>query len=452
MFMESERRLSPGQQRLWFLEQLNEAKGLYNEYACARISGPLNVPAMYQALMELTRRHESLRWVVKSDQGTCVATVRKPSGPDWLVTIHLGEIAEPEERERLYRHYATQATRRPFDLAAGPLWRVLLFRVSRNKFALTVVMHHIISDGWSMQILVEDLCQTYCAMVLGKPLSPTCANYVSGSGHEIQHSDHLQYWVTKLANSPPAVSLPVHRRWPAVRTFVGKKQYFTFNEDISALIRTRIREANATPFIYLLTLWTAYLGMSAGSRDLVIGTTTDGRSEKGTERLIGFFVNTLAIRTEIRPSDSFAEYLKQVRAVSLEALDHRGARFEQVVRALNLPRLPNRQPLFEVMFIYVNMPVLALRLPDVEVRLTPEDVTLGLCKFDLVISFWEDGSFFRGLIDYSLELYDPSEINTHVNRFLQFATRAVENSDYLLRQLIAGRQTPNSIVEELQSS
>src|SRR5579862_1794271 len=260
--MESTRRLSPGQHRLWFLEQLNEANGLYNEYACARISGPLNVPAMYQALMELTRIHESLRWVVKCDQGTCVATVRPPAIPRWLVTVHLDEIAEVEEREQLYRHYATQVARRPFDLAAGPLWRVLLFRFSRNNFALTIVMHHIISDAWSMQILVEDLCQAYRAMVLGEALSPKCADYIPGMNHETQCSHHVQYWVKKLANSPPPVSLPVHRCWPVVRTFTGKKQYFTLDEDTSALLRARIREAHATPFIYMLALWTAYLGIS----------------------------------------------------------------------------------------------------------------------------------------------------------------------------------------------
>ena len=451
MSIDRRRRLSAGQERLWFLQRLTGASGLYNEYACARISGRLNMAAMCQALTEIMRRHESLRWVVQDDRGSCVAIARDDPFPDWLQIVNLDQITDDPERERMYRRYATEATQLPFDLTAGPLCRVLLFRFSQCKFAIAVVMHHIISDAWSMHILVEDLCRTYRTMSCGTPGAWAEADYNPNCGSSTEGDEHLHYWIEKLAHPPQPVLLPIHRPWPAVRTFAGAKKYFTLEANASASLRIRTREAHMTSFIYLLALWTAYLGMVAGARDLVIGTTTGGRHDKGTERLIGFFVNTLAIRTEIRPSDSFTQYLKQVRAITLDALDHREARFERVVQVLQLPRQPNRQPLFEVMFVYVNTPVLDLALEGVEVRLSPEDIAVGLSKFGLVISFWEDGTSIRGLIDYSLELYDSSEIGAHVTQFQQFVSRTVNQPDQPLSELLSTSRVPLSIVEELRS-
>jgi hypothetical protein len=446
------RRLSAGQERLWFLQQLNGATGLYNEHASIRFSGRLSIPALHQSVAAVARIHESLQWTVRDDGDAPVAIAGEEPRRGWVDTIDLEGLPTAEERERAYRQCATEAARRPFQLSAGPLWRVLLFRFSPCEFALAVVMHHIISDSWSMQILVEDLCRAYRAITGGTPPSCGRVDYDSVSAPAAADEDALRYWKDMLADAPTPVSLPAHRPRSSVRRFAGAKQYFTLDEQTTASLRAYVRAEHATPFIVLLALWKAYLGMSTGARELVVGTTTAGRQKKEMERLIGFFANTVAIRTAFRSSDSFRQFVSHVRAVALQALEHQTVPFDQVVRALNLSRSPNRQPLFEVMFIYVNTPVLELALPGVSARLTPEDIALGLSKFDLVISFCETPQAVQGLIDYSVESYNAGEIRAHLDRFRTFAARALADPDSAIRDLVPIEGPPAAAIADLQSA
>jgi hypothetical protein len=460
MYAQQRRRLNAGQERLWFLQQLNAASGaggLYNEHVSVRFEGPLNVPAMHQALGEVVRRHESLRWVIESERGSYVAVARDEPFEQCVRMIDLEAIADPAERERIYRRCATEAAREPFDLATGPLFRIVLFRLSGRELAMAVVMHHIITDSWSMNILVEDLCNAYSSISVGRPSTGGEVDYRDAPDTGLAHGaavmlEQLTYWTTKLANAPPSVSLPTHRPRPDPRTFAGAKQYFTLPCETIAPMRACMREERVTRFILLLALWNAYLGASAGRRDLVVGVTTAGRDRKEVERRLGFFANTMALRTELSVSDSFRHYLRQVRAAALEGLDHQQIPFERVVHALRLPRAANRQPLFEVMFVYVNTAVLGFEMPGVNVRLTPEDITLGLTKFDLVLCFWEQGAKIQGLIDYSTELYDGPEIGTHIARFQTFAARALADPDRAIDELAPIDHVPTRVIEDLRSA
>lgn len=449
--MNRSRRISPGQERLWFLNQLNGASALYNEYACARISGPFHLPAIHQALATICERHESLRWSIQEDRGSCCAIANGHRSSEWLHTVDLDGLQNEQAREQAYQHAATEATLRPFHLEAGPLWRVFLFRLSMREFAIIIIMHHIISDAHSLDILVQEFCRIYDSHCRGTPHGLPPVDYSTRYFFSSCRDEDLQYWVKKLADAPIPVSLPTHRRRPAVRTFAGAKKYFSLPGEITFLIRSRLREAHVTPFVYLLALWTAYLGTVAGAHDLVVGTTIAGR-QKDAENLVGFFVNTLAVRTPVLATRSFAQHLQTIRTVALEALDHRDARFEQVVQALRLPRRSNRQPLFEVMFTYVNNPVLELKLPGIRARLTPEDVNHGYSKFDLILSFWDNDESIGGLFDYSLELYDTSEIATHISTFKAFASGAASHPDRALHELIPAASVPVSLVAELRST
>lgn len=461
MHARQRRRLSAGQERLWFLQRLNEAQGacgLYNEHVCVRFDGPLNVPAMHQSIAEVVRRHESLRWVIESERGYYVAVARdEPPFERCVRTIDLEAIADPAERELTYRRSATEAARASFDLEAGPLFRVVLFRLSARELAMAVVMHHIVTDAWSMQILVEDLCHAYSSISGGLPGAAGEIDYGDAPDSALENGDaatleQLTYWTARLADAPPSVSLPTHRPRPDTRTFAGAKQYFTLHEETIASMRTRMREERITRFILLLALWNAYLGASAGRADLVVGVTTARRDSKEVERRLGFFVNTMALRTRLSVSDSFRSYLRQLRAAVLEALDRQRIPFERVVQALQLPRSANRQPLFEVMFVYVNTAALDLAIPGVNVRLTPEDIVLGLTKFDLVLSFWERDGRIQGLIDYSTELYDGPEIGAHIARFQTFAARAVADPDRAIGELVPIEHVPTRVVEDLCSA
>jgi hypothetical protein len=450
------RRLSAGQERLWFLQRFNAAAGidgLYNEYASVRFDGVLNVAAMCQAFAAVARRHESLRWLVEDERGSCVAVARDEPFPTCVRLIDLTAGGDMTVRERACRRYASDAARVPFDLGAGPLFRVLLFRLSGQEWAMALVMHHIITDTWSIQIVVEDVCRAYAAIVTGRPAAIGDLDYgeppsEEARGDELERTE-LAYWTAKLASVPEPVSLPRHRPCPERRTFVGAKQYFALRDETIAPLRARMREERVTFFMLWLAIWKAYLGLVAGRRDLVVGATIAER-DKAAERRIGYFANTLAIRTALRPSEPFRSYLRDVRTAVIEALDHRQVPFERVVRALKLPRAANRHPLFEVMFVVVSAPVLDIALPGVAVRLTPDHITLGLSKFNLALSCWQRGAGVEGLMDYSTELYDAREMAAHVARFEAFAALALADPDRPVSALLPTAGVAAGVLEDLR--
>ena len=456
--VENRRRLSPGQERLWFLQRFNAAAGvdgLYNEHVCVRFDGPLNLAAMYQAFDQIARRHESLRWRIEEDGGACVAVAREEPFANCVRVIDLSELGDAAARERWCRHYASKAARTPFDLATGPLFRVVLVRLSERDIAMSVVMHHIITDTWSMQIVVEDACRAYRAMTSGEPDPAGDVDYGEASDTGPQSEDlerqGLAYWTATLANAPPPVTLPTHRACPETRTFAGAKYYFSLRDETVAPMRARMREERVTAFALWLAIWKAYLGLGAGRRDLVVGATTAARDGRAAERRIGYFANTLAIRTTLDPAESFRRYLRDVRAAVLAALDHRQVPFERVVRALKLARSPNRHPLFEVFFVFVNAPVLDIVLPGVDVRLTPDHITLGLVKFDLALLCWQRGAAMEGLLEYSTELYDPPEIRAHIARFEAFAALALAEPDRPIAELLPPERVPSDVVDDLRT-
>ncbi len=444
------RSLTPGQERLWFLHRLHGATGLYNEHVCVRMTGELNVPALTQSFMSVARRHESLRWTIREERGSCRAHPLAELPPSWFRTIDVSALASAPERERIYRQLASSAARVPFDLAAGPLFRVLLFRFSPREWAMAMIMHHIITDPWSMQVLVSELSDAYRAVSRGEAPASEPVDYDVRA--ERGTDAHVAYWRQALARAPEPVTLPTHRRRPTNRSFAGAKQYFSLGERAAAAIATFARQQRTTRFVIVLALWCAYLGLMTGRRDLVIGTTTAGRRGKSVESLIGFFANTLAIRTEVRSTGTLREYVRHVRAVALRGLEHEGAAFEDVVKALGLPRTPDRHPLFEVMFVYVNSVVLECVLPRLDVTLTPEDIDLGLCKFDLVLTCCDTGTDVRGLLDYSLELYDASDMRAHVERFQRLTAAALEHPDEAMRELMPVERAPAGLLHDLRGA
>lgn len=445
------RRLSAGQARLWFLQRLNGASGLYNEFACVRLRGVLSVPALEQALDAVAGRHESLRYRIVEQHGACVAVPRDTPYPGWIQVVDLTGVAGAA-RERAYRDAVADAVRRPCVLETGPLARVWLCRLEASEVAMVLMMHHIISDAWSMQILVEDFCRAYRAIARGQPDAADIVEYGDAPEPDASEDADLAYWIQTLAEPPPPVALPTHRARAAARTFAGAKEYLSFDAPWTACLKARAREAHVTTFIMLLALWTAYLGVTAGRRDLIVGTTAAGRDRPEAARRIGFFVETLALRLRVAPAEAFRAHLRRARIAALDALAHRRTPFERVVRALRLPRTPQQQPLFETMFVYVNTAVFDLSLPGVSARLTPEDVVCGLTKYDLVVSFCETGSAITGLFDYSRELYDAREIHGHVTRFQAFATRALADMDRPLQHLIPLAAAPAAILEDLRGA
>ncbi|MGZ3458320.1 MAG: condensation domain-containing protein, partial [Archangium sp.] len=316
--------LSFAQQRLWFLEQLEPGSTLYNLPWALRLEGPLDTGAMERAFTELVRRHESLRTTFQAHQGT-PAQVISPPGPITLTCVDLSArpLAEREaEALRLFR----EEVLRPFDLTRGPLLRVTLLRLSDTQHVLVLLMHHIVSDGWSMNVLVQEMAALYVAFSQGKP-SPLPALPVQYADFALWQRQWLQdeqlerqltWWKQQLEGMPGLLELPVDRPRSPVRTFRGTHVPFELPRELSDAIHALCQREGVTPYMLLLAAWQVLLHRYCGQDDLAVGSPSAGRRFLETEGLIGFFINTLVLRARLSPQLTFRELLARVRTTVLD--------------------------------------------------------------------------------------------------------------------------------------
>jgi condensation domain-containing protein len=275
------------------------------------------------------------------------------------------------EREAEALRLATAEAQRPFDLVEGPLVRAALLRLGAEEHVLLLTMHHIVSDGWSMGVLVRELAALYEAFRRGEPsplgeLPVQYADYAVWqrewlSGEVLE--EQLDYWRRQLAGAPPALGLPTDRPRPQVATYHGAVEKFELSAELSESLKKLGRSEGATPFMTLLAAFYALLYRYSGQEEIVVGSPVAGRTRAETEGLIGFFVNTLALRTDLRGNPRFVELLKRVREVCLGAYGHQEVPFEKLVAELQPGRDMSRHPFFQVMFVLQNVPLEPLELP-----------------------------------------------------------------------------------------
>src|SRR4051812_33831451 len=330
--------LSFAQNRLWLLDRLEPGTPLYNIYAAFRISGKLNLPAFEAALVEIVRRHESLRTVFREDDGRPTQEIRPP-GDFRVLLIDLGGLAAAEaEKEALQQ--IQQESQRPFDLASGPLLRPSLFRVGPEHHLFLVTMHHIVSDGWSIGIFFEELSELYGAFAQGRP-SPSRElpiqyvdfaiwqrNWLSGDRLE----EELAYWRQQLTGLPPLLSLPTDRPRPPVMRGRGAVYEFTLRD--GAQLGSIARKNKTTLFVVALSLFNVLLARYSGRTDLAVGVPSANRTRIEIEGLIGFFVNTLVLRSDLSGAPTFGELVQRISEVSMQAFAHQELPFEKLVEAL----------------------------------------------------------------------------------------------------------------------
>ncbi|HWS54702.1 MAG TPA: amino acid adenylation domain-containing protein, partial [Pyrinomonadaceae bacterium] len=348
--------LSYAQQRLWFIEQLEPGNTIYNVPAAVRLEGELDAGALERALTEVVRRHESLRTTFPSVDGR-PAQVISPPAPVELDAVDLSRLPVGE-REEEARRLAAEESQRPFDLAAGPLFRASLLRLAGDEHVLLVTAHHIVSDGWSIGILVNELSALYAAFVRNEEpqLAELPIQYADYAAWQRQWlsgrllDEQLRYWRERLSGAPPVLELPTDRPRPPVQTFRGSTHRFALSAETSRAAARLAEREGATPFMLLLAAFDALLYRYTGQSDVVVGTAVAGRTRAETERLIGFFVNTLALRTEVRGDEPFRGLLAKVREACLGAYAHQEAPFERVVEGARPERSLGHAPLFQVMF------------------------------------------------------------------------------------------------------
>lgn len=426
------------QQRLWLLHQMDPTSAAYNLHAAIRLVGRLDRAALERAVTEVLARHEALRTVFPAVDGAPRAEVR-PVEP-----VALPPVVVPDEAALRARvaHEAAQ----PFDLATGPLVRAELLQLTGDEHVLLLVMHHIVSDGWSRGVLYDELAQLYSAFAAGQPspLAPLPVQFadvaawqeawVAGEAVAAQQ----QWWKQALAGAPATSEFPTPRPRPALAAFRGATHRFPIPADLVADVRRLGGETGASPFMIYLAAFAALLARQAGQEEVVIGSPTAGRPEPATEPLIGFFVNTLALRLSLEGQPTFRDLVHRAREMALGAFAHQDLPFDRVVEALNLPRDLSRAPLFQVMLILQNTPPATYR--PAGLVMSQLDVDAGGAKYDVTLSLVAGEHGMTGQLEYNTDLFDAATIERlagHFTRLLEAGVRTPDRPAHALPMLTA---------------
>ena len=421
--------LSFAQQRLWFLQSLEPSSVAYNISFSARFVGPVNLPAIEQSINEIVRRHESLRTTFAEVDGDPVQVIAPtltvlPSIVDMAL---LNESDRQTERQRLLREEA----RRPFDLENGPLLRTMILRLSENECVVNLGMHHAISDGWSGGVFVRELIGIYEASSIGRPsplpeLTVQYADFAYWQRQQLQREDfqpQLSYWRTQLSEAPQ-LELPSRTR-SAVRTEQGSVLRFNLPEELVQKLRALSRRNGATLFMTLLASLQVLLSRYSSQTDVSVGTPVANRNSAEIEPLIGCFVNTLVMRTDLSGDPSFRELLERVREVALGGYTHSAVPFERLVAELQPDRDLSRTPLFQVMMVLQNTPQQPLLLGGLHYQI--EETDNETAKFDLTVQLTESEEGLDGKWEYSTDLFDTPTMERMVTHFRGLLETVVEN-------------------------
>ena len=406
--------LSFAQQRLWFLDQLIPDAPIYNIPLAYRVTGELNVGALEQSLSEIVRRHEALRTTFTAVDGQPIQVIA-PEINLTLPVVDLREIAEAERKEEVQR-LAIQEAQQPFDLTQGPLLRVKLLRLDEAEHFLLLTMHHIVSDGWSLGVLMRELGVLYEGFSTGKPASlPELPIQYADfalwqreclSGEVLE--SNLAYWKQQLGGELPVLELPTDRPRPPVQTYRGARQSFELSKDLTDELNALSRREGVTLFMTLLAAFKVLLYRYTGQEDVIVGSPIANRNWAEIEGLIGFFGNTLVLRSDLSGTPSFRELLGRVREMALGAYAHQYLPFERLVEELQPERDLSFNPLFQVMFALQNAP-----MPDWEfsgLALSPLEVDSQTAKFDLGLSLTETEQGLVGSFGYNTDLFDEATI------------------------------------------
>ncbi len=422
--------LSFAQQRLWFLEQLDPQNAAYNEAVAVRVEGRLDVAVLERCLLEVVRRHMSLRSTFRAEEGKPVQLVSSEARLP-LARVDLSALPDGARDEAVSRLTGEEALR-PFDLVSGPPLRASLLHLGEREHVLIVVIHHLVSDGWSLGVLVREVAALYPAFSAGEPspLPELALQYVdyaawqrewlSGEALEAQ----LAYWRARLEGAPRSLELPTDHPRPAVRGSRGASRHAVLDPELSQAVKALAHREGATPFMVLLAGFSALLSRYSGQDDLCVGTPVAGRGRTDLEGLIGCFVNTLVLRVSLSGNPSFRELLGRARETVLEAFTHQDAPFEKLVEVLQPERDLGRSPLFQVMLVLQEDPLPEISLPGLQLRALAQESHTS--KFDLRLILMETGEGLAATLEFSTELFEPATAErmlAHLRVLLESAVR-----------------------------
>ncbi|HEX9936860.1 MAG TPA: condensation domain-containing protein, partial [Longimicrobium sp.] len=431
--------LSFAQERLWFIDRLEPGSPVYNIPVAWRLGGALDVEALERSLGEIVWRHEALRTVFAEVDGTAVQVIA-PFGGFVLPVEDLSGLGEAN-REAALRRRAGEEARRPFDLAAGPLFRAALLRLGTADHVLLLTVHHIVSDGWSLGVLYRELSTLYAAYREGceSPLPELGVQYADYAVWQREHlrdavlEGELSYWRERLAGAPELLELPADHPRPAVRTYRGATVQVELSLELLERLRALGRSEGATLHMTLLGAFQVLLSKYGGGDDVVVGSLGAGRTSKEVEETIGFFVNTLVLRTDLSGDPGFREVLRRVQEVTLGAYEHQAVPFERLVAELQPERSLSHTPLFQVMFALQNAVERGVALPGLEA--SEVEAEHESAKFDLSLMAKATA---RGLcvgLNYSTDLFERATVVRMLGHLSRVLEQVAADADVRLSQV-----------------
>jgi amino acid adenylation domain-containing protein len=439
--------LSFAQERLWFLDQLNPNSAVYNVPLAVKLSGAIDANALERSVNEIIRRHEALRTTFTTVDGQPAPASRS----ELTVGLRVIDLASLPvgEREAKAHELSNEEARAPFDLTQGPLIRTTLIRMAEQRYLFLVVMHHIVSDGWSLVLFFQELSAIYEAFARGEesPLSERNIQYADYaawqrdwlSGDVLQ--TQLTYWKKQLGGELPVLELPTDRPRPAVQTFNGAREWLVLPEALTAAVLALSRREGATLFITLLAAFKVLLYRYTGQENVIVGSPIANRPQVETESLIGFFLNNLALRSDLSGNPDFREALARVRQTALEAYANQDVPFEKLIDALKPTRDLSRTPIFQVYFNLFNF--------GAEIKLPGSDETVSfveawarskedLSKFDLTLYAGLQDRELKLALVYNTDLFDSTTIALMLAHFRALLAAAVAKPDESISKLSLG--------------
>lgn len=423
--------LSFGQERIWFLEQLEPESGAYNRPCHVRLEGPLDLDALRTALTALVARHDTLRSRFVDRSGVPAVETDDAGPVDLRVTSleHLPADQRPAEAARL----AGAQARRLFNLAEGPVFRADVLRLGPTRHLLLITVHHIVFDDWSQGILHRELGALYSAAVSDSPppLDPLQVRYRDFAHWEREPlaqrsgTDHESYWQDQLISAPFVLDLPTAGPRPATQTYRGGHYDFRLPASITRQLHTLTKNRGITPFMSLLAGFSAVLHRYTGAASVLVGTPVFGRTRTEWEPLIGLFINTLVMRADFGPTVSYEELVGRVQQTVLKGLSHQDIPFERLLTLLDVPRDPSRSPLFQAFFNYRNVPRPTLTFAGLDAA--PYPMPLDVARFDLTLEFERHGpDDLRGRLIYNADLWDLAMTERMAGHLVSLLTAALE--------------------------
>ncbi len=436
--------LSYSQQRLWFLDQLAPGSPVYNIPEAIRLQGPLSSQALEKSFIEVLRRHEALRTTFQALDGQPVQSI----SADFNFTLaqadlgHLAPAAQQEETRRL----ALLEAQKPFDLTRDLMLRATLLRLSQEEHVLLITMHHIASDAWSIGILYQEVATFYRAFLEGKTQAQAAAllpelpiQYADYSAWQRQWlegpvlQEQLAYWKNQLAGAPDLLELPTDKPRPAVQTFRGGMCSITLQPEMARTLKNLSRREGVTLFMFLLGAFKVLLSRYSRQQDILVGSPIAGRTQMETEGLIGFFINTLILRTDLSGNPTFRQLLQKVRQITLDAYAHQDLPLEKLVTELKPERSSSHSPLFQVMFVLQNAPAHPPELANVSTSYL--QVGTETAKFDLLLSVTDTPQGLHAGFEYNVDLFEQSTMARMLEHFRTLLEGIATNPEQKIHEL-----------------